>query len=154
MISVYQKKKFKYLDLWIFDFLKLKIYVIEDQGFKRCNKANTGAAQEYAASNLKQLVKSEGGDHGMGFGILHYSEKNIWLLLRWWAHGDIGCQVLARSNHKLPTHFASMEHRPLNACVWEDLIIHHENQAWVNTMMTKSPSEQQYLAKRLPDGLY
>ena len=52
------------------------------------------------------------------------------------------------------TLFESMEQRPLLACVWEQLVMQHERDAWVRHMMKDDQDPSGYLHDRVADGLY
>ena len=109
------------------------------------------AAREHAGDVLPAAAEREGGSEGLGFVILHEGLQGTWLLLHWWAHGDILCGRLLRAEPGGAV-FAPQDDRPLLACVWELVVIDHERRAWVRAMMREAPDSGAYLADVLPPG--
>lgn len=110
----------------------------------------TGPRRDAATEEARRITRAaddEGASSGLGFLILHEGEMGAWLLLDWWAHGDILCQRLSLD---AGTGFAPVDDRPLAACVWELPIIAHERDAWVRHMMDGTPDAQAYLADFRP----
>ena len=108
-------------------------------------------ADEVARAVLPPAGEEEGGSEGLGFAILHEGLQGTWLLLHWWAHGDILCGRLLRAEPG-GADFAPQDRRPLVACVWELAVIDHERHAWVRAMMRETPDPAAYLADALPPG--
>ena len=109
-------------------------------------------AARVAADTLPAAAEAEGGSSGLGFAVLHRGEAGTWLLLDWWAQGDILCQRLHRADPG-SRDYQDVSHRPLAACVWELDAIAHERGAWVRHMMSGAPDPDRYLSDRLPEGL-
>ncbi len=104
------------------------------------------AGARAAAGRMAAEAEGEGGSHDLGFAVVHDGEAGTWLLMDWWAHGDILCQ---RLSHDAGAGFVPVDHRPLTACVWELAVLAHERDAWVRHMMRGKPSAEGYLADRL-----
>ena len=109
------------------------------------------AAREEARRVVPPAAEREGGSEGLGFAILHEGLMGTWLLLHWWAHGDILCGRLLRAEPG-GRDFAPQDDRPLLACVWELAAIEHERAAWVRTMLRETPDPAAYLACAMPPG--
>ena len=109
------------------------------------------AARERACAVVPPAAAREGGSEGLGFAILHEGLQGTWLLLHWWAHGDILCGRLLRAEPG-GRDFAPQDDRPLVACVWELAAIEHERAAWVRAMLREAPSPEAYLADALAPG--
>jgi len=109
------------------------------------------AAWATAAAVVPEAAAAEGGAAGLGFAILHRGEAGNWLLMHWWAHGDICCQRLAHAPHDGPG-FRDLSDRPLMACVWELPVIAAERAAWIDTMMTGTPDPDGYVARTIAEG--
>ncbi len=113
--------------------------------------ATLAEADAVARAVLPPAAEEEGGSEGLGFVVLHEGLQGTWLLLHWWAHGDILCGRLMRADpggHD----FAPQDRRPLVACVWELVVIDHERRAWVRAMMREPPDPAAYLADPMPPG--
>lgn len=146
----YQARRFTGLGTWAAADLQLKAYGIT----WRLDRSGPPlelqqAARDHAARKLPAAAIAE-DHHGLGFVILHEGRQGTWLLMDWWAHGDITCQVMAHADQG-STVFTAIN-RPYLACVWETVVIAHERDAWVDTMLTKHPDPDAYLTRRLSDG--
>lgn len=88
----------------------------------------------------------------IGFVILHRGEEANWLLVHWWADGGILHGLTFRA------HSDSMVFEPaptgLMACVWEQVVIGHERQAWIDNVMQATARIGGYLGDMLRDGQY
>lgn len=131
----------------------MKTYTIDRDTDKDEAGLHFAKAEQFIEGIYARTAEEEGEAEGAGFCILHAGEAGIWLLVDWWAHKDILCQRLAFADYT-SGQFASVDHRPLHACVWEQIIHAHERNAWVKHMMTPSPDLEAYLADQLGDGLY
>ena len=109
------------------------------------------AAREAAHRVLPPAAEREGGSEGFGFAVLHEGLQGTWLLLHWWAHGDILCGRLLRAEPG-GSEFAPQDDRPLRACVWELVVFEHERAAWVAAMLREAPDPAAYLARAMPEG--
>ncbi|MEM7709864.1 MAG: hypothetical protein AAF264_03775 [Pseudomonadota bacterium] len=118
--------------------LAVKLHWIDVIGDAAPPEALRGAATETIAATLPPAMVGEGGSEGAAFAILHRGDQGIWLLMDWWAHGDILCQRLARADRG-GTYFTAVDHRPLLACVWELEVIAAERAAFVAHMMVPQP---------------
>ena len=133
------------LDPWAVGAMTLKVYHI---GPRPPSDALLAAARSEAA-RVEAAAAAEGEAAGQGFAVLHEGQKGTWLLLDWWAHGDILCQRLSLDEGH---GFAPVDDRPLTACVWELPFLSHERDAWVRHMMTERPDPTAWAADLRPDG--
>ena len=88
----------------------------------------------------------------VGHVIIHRGDEADWLLIHWWIPGAILSGVVAKSGRG-ELQFERIT-EPLLACVWEQVVMAYERQAWINHMMRGSPDRNGFLADTLPDGLY
>lgn len=150
LLGPYQRRWIRHEDVWSVDEVRLKAYSI-------CLDENTVIAPEiWSAARLQverlfPALSREGDHHSLGFVILHQGQMATWLLLNWWAHADIRCQLL--SAYVPGTGFVQ-EKRPLSSCVWEEQIIRFERDAWVGQMLKTEPLPLAYLREILADGAY
>ncbi len=151
----YAQRRFGWLDVWNFGGFKLKAYGINVD----TNPASpllppdvVDGARTHAGQRLSAADR-EGGHYGLGYAILHAGVEANWLLIDWWAHGDIDCHLLSSTKGTAPGVFNPVS-RPLMACVWELVAIAHERNAWVKHMLKSDPDPVGYLADRLANGLY
>ena len=149
----YKPRRVEPLDLWRPNGLAIKPYTIARDGADAPSLALIGTARRIAETEIPKAAAYDTGHHGLGFAILHEGEEAIWLLLHWWAHGDICCRALFRADSGT-LEFEDVSKRSLMACVWELRVIDHERQAWVNAMLTHTPDAETYLKDKLPAGLY
>ncbi|PZX19105.1 hypothetical protein LX81_00805 [Palleronia aestuarii] len=141
---VYAPRLRRVLAPWRVGSLGLRVHWIDARENETPPRPLLDAARDHAASVLPETVEEEGGAVGVGFVVLHRGEAGTWLLMDWWAHGDILCQRLSRSDPDA-TDFVSMDDRPLSACVWELEPIAEERARFVATMMNGAPDAAAYL---------
>lgn len=146
------------LGVWTVGPLRLKAYGITWRG-DGPNEVNAtfaptlvDAARSHVVKRLPGEAEAE-GHQGLGFAVLHEDPLDIWLLMDWWAHGDMGCQLLSRCRVGGDAAFEAV-HKPYFACVWEMVVINHERNAWVDTILTERPNPEAYLDRWLPPGRY
>lgn len=150
----YAPRRFRSLGVWQAGDIALKTYLIHHQLDGDDN--STLELIEAARGKLPLLAEQaaiEGGHCNLGFAILHRGQTANFVLLLWWAHGDIYCQLLFVSDLETPGQLERVV-RPITACVWEAVVIAHERDAWVRTMLRLDASPADYLAALLPDGTY
>lgn len=154
-LAPYASRWYRSMGIWRPGVLDLKVYRIDHRVEEPSDPQSSAifqAARDMTGS-LSDAAETEGAHNGLGYVILHCGKTANFLLLDWWAHGDICCRLLYASNLDQPTLFERVA-RPLSACVWETVVISHERNAWVNQMMQITPSPGGYLADVLPDGCY
>ena len=138
----YAPRRLRVLPAWQIGALAVKVYHI---GVSDPSKALVQSARDEAA-RMDQAAMTEGDAHGLGFVVIHEGEAGTWLLMDWWAHGDILCQRLSFGQN---AQFEPVDDRPLAACVWELAVISHERDAWIRHMMSGSADPEGYLSDRL-----
>ncbi|ETX15739.1 hypothetical protein OCH239_11180 [Roseivivax halodurans JCM 10272] len=138
----YAPRPLRTLASWQVGALAVKVYHI---GAAAPSEDLLQAARNEAA-RMDQAAMTEADAHGLGFVVIHEGEAGTWLLMDWWAHGDILCQRLSLARG---AEFEAMDDRPLAACVWELAVIGHERDAWLRHMMTGGPDPEGYLSDRL-----
>lgn len=153
MADAYAPRRFTPLPAWDAAGLRLKPYAIRAADAPAPPPDLMAAARRSAEAGLAAAAPMEGGAEGFGHVVLHEGEAGTWLLLCWWAHGDICCERLLRAEPG-GTDFVSVADRPLMACVWEMQVLAHENAAWMRHMMREPPDPEGWEADRLPEGLH
>lgn len=138
---------------WRIGSQRLKAYGMSQAGQQPLESSCVEAACAYVERDLPVAVEREGGAEGPGFCIIHAGGLGTWLLVHWWAHEDICCQRIALAEPG-SERFRSVDERSLHACVWEQVVINHERNAWVRHAMAAEPRHEHYIADRLPDGMY
>ncbi|EKE44099.1 hypothetical protein OCGS_1615 [Oceaniovalibus guishaninsula JLT2003] len=139
---VHAPRRTETLAPWRIGGMALRVWWIDVQG-QAAPDALLVQARAYADAALPGAVAAEGHDHGLGFVVLHRGRAGTWLLLHWWAHGDVLCLHLALSEGG---DFAPVAPRPLTACVWEMVPMIEERARWIDHMMREDPDPQGYLA--------
>ena len=153
MTHVYREREFYSLDGWTVGNHVLKVYGISVPVAARLESELIEAARSHTERVLPPAATTEGGSERLGYCVLHRGELGTWLLINWWVHGDICCGRLALAATG-STQFEALDARPLLACVWEQVVMHHERDAWVRHMMSAAPDPAAYRQDRLTDGLY
>ena len=74
--------------------------------------------------------------YGVGFVIIHRGTLRNWFSLDWWEYEDILCHKLFSSPLDDMASITA-EESPAIACVHELKIINFENDAWINTALSK-----------------
>ncbi len=153
-ILPYKPRTFAPLDLWrIGDFTVKPYWISADVTAARPDPALTDAARASVGST-SGTVADLGHHHSLGFAVLHHGEAGIWLLFYWWAFDSVFCTLRWHAEGQPPWRFSPVEERRINACVWEGIVVEHERQAWVRTMLAPDPDAGAYLADRLAAGQY
>jgi hypothetical protein len=151
----YASRSFWPLGVWSVEALDLKAYFINhelDQPPPSITSPLIRAAFDIATT-LSEAADAEGDHYGLGFAIIHRGRDANFLLLDWWAHDNIFCQLLYSSALDEPARFTRVS-RPLAACVWEAVVIAHERNSWVVNMMGVESSPSRYLKDALQSGVY
>jgi hypothetical protein len=151
----YRPRRFECLGVWRIGSFELKAYAITWRVESVASILPihiVEAARRYAAL-IESEANTEGGHFDLGFVVLHEGRDRVYLLMDWWAHENVLCQALSKAEFDSPASFERVR-RPLVACVWEQLVIAHERDAWVRHMLQERPDRAAYLADRMPSGLY
>lgn len=151
--SIYLPRHFRCHDVWTIGGMRLKVYVITDGTGNDQTSLLLTSVRKYAQEFLPVALAIENNDHGLGYIILHEGEMRNWMLVHWWAYEDI---VLHHVASAAPgnSDFRSQDQQRFYACVWEQVVIHHERDAWVRTMLNARPDPELWIEDRLADGQY
>ncbi len=125
--------------------LVARLHWIDALGEAAPTAALLDAARATIEATLPDAMAAEGGSDGAAFAVLHRGRQGTWLLMDWWAHGDILCQRLARAEPGAAA-FAPMDGRPLLACVWELEALAEERALWIEHVLTDAPSLMRWRA--------
>ncbi|HNP64261.1 MAG TPA: hypothetical protein PKH39_10025 [Woeseiaceae bacterium] len=152
-IEPYKARSIRFLKCWEIADVCFKPYLItDDTDLAPCDPLIESARQCVEAT-FPEICNKEGHHHGFGYVILHTGEMKTWLLVNWWAYGDIALRMLVAAEPG-SVDFASQDHRHFHACVWEHVVIDYERDAWVKHMMKRKSDSKAYLCDRLRDGEY
>ncbi len=152
-IAKYRSRYIRSLDGWGIGDVTFKPYLISAERSTVIGSDLIESARGYIGARFPAICEEEGHHHGLGYVILHAGEMRNWLLIHWWAYGDIVLRMIASS----PTDssdFSSQDARRFHACVWEHVVIDYERNAWVGHMMKEKSDRSGYLGDRLSDGAY
>ncbi|WP_370338435.1 hypothetical protein [Parvularcula marina] len=152
-VSPYRPRQVTALGNWCVGDMRLKLTCMTAEEEAVISEGMIEAARRFTEEILPQKRAIEGTDHHAGFVVLHEGEMGTWLLVHWWAHGDIQLSFLAMA---LPgtEEFHLQTDRHFHACVWEQVVIGFERDAWVTHVMKEGGRIDDYLEARLADGLY
>jgi hypothetical protein len=152
----YKQRSFGYLGLWHLGSWRLKAYGIHHDPSRRpgnvIEPGIVNAARTHISTRLS-TADTEGHHHHAGFVIVHQGMGANWLLLNWWAYGDICCEVLARASLDKPESFSVYDGSAM-ACVHDLVVVEFERRVWVRNMLCENSSLEAYLAAHLLAGLY
>lgn len=154
--SPYRARSYGFLGIWREREWSLKAYRIHHDAGRATRRVLDTNLVDAARRHVRGLLLDadrEGHHHHNGFVIIHQGLLANWLLTHWWAHEDICCQILSRSDLDAPERFEVVT-RPLMACVWELVVIDFERRTWVDAVLGRNGGRERYLEARLPDGLY
>jgi ketosteroid isomerase-like protein len=146
----YQPRHFEFRGVWSIRPLDVKVYGISlrESGITE----ETWSAARRCVEHSIGDVESTGNHHRLGFLIVHQGKDATWLLFSWWVHHDIRCQLLSVLDNGRGT-FQPVD-KPYDSCVWEQIVITSERDAWVDKMLCAEPSPTAYLSAALKDGTY
>jgi ketosteroid isomerase-like protein len=138
--------------VWHFDAIDLKVYGISVSG-DGIDNATLEAARRHVHGRMPE-IEGTGGSENVGFVVIHAGKDATWLLLSWWANTDIRCQLLSANDPGLPGTVFKPVTQPFSSCVWEQVVINAESQAWVRAMSQEHLDKHAYLEDRLASGEY
>ncbi len=151
--SAYQARHFAFNTWWDIAGIRFKVYTIHGQQQAGVDQALLDQAHDYVTTQLPTALATENPHHGCGYIVVHQGEVADWLLIHWWSDQDICLHMLA---YQEPSHpgFTSAADRRFHACVWEQVVINHEKDAWVRLLQTADHPLKSYHQDVLPDGSY
>ena len=154
VILPYEPRTFAPLELWqIREFTTKPYWISADRTAVSPDRDLVDAARACVANSL-DTIEDLGHHQGLGFVVMHHGTAGIWLLNYWWAFDSVFCTLRWHAEGKPPWRFRAVEELRINACVWEGIVVEHERQAWVRTMLRSDPDAARYLKDRLPPGQY
>lgn len=149
----YQRRQFAFNGWWDIENIKFKVYTIHGTRHHTIEEGLIDHSKNFVDMHLPNCLIEESPHHGCGFIIIHQGEVADWLLVHWWVDQDICLHFLAQKLPDSPV-FISAEARRFYACVWEQVVINHEKNAWVRLLQSTQPRFEKYWNDILPDGMY
>ena len=146
-VEPYKARPVKFMKMVDFNDWRLKLYAIA---------TGAGPVTDELVSTgldaiLPELPKPASTDdrYGVGFVIIHRGTLRNWFSLDWWEYEDVLFHRLFSSPLDELSNVAAEESSAM-ACVHELRIINFENEAWINTALSKDgdPSFENYLRQR------
>ncbi|MEM9234805.1 MAG: hypothetical protein AAGA69_11295 [Pseudomonadota bacterium] len=153
VIGPYVPRHFTSRGLWEVGDMRLKLTLIAEASIDQHFDETIETARIFTEQILPGARAKEGEDHHAGFVILHQGNVGTWLLVHWWAHADIQLAFLAMRPPGGDQFYLQGE-RHFHACVWEQVVISHERDAWVEQVMKTGGDIEAYLEASLKDGWY
>ena len=113
-------------------------------------EAAVQAAQQAAELALPRPPGAD-GSHGVAVLTMHMGLQGFWVLVDWWAHGDVLMHRHLRAPVERPEALRDAAADGFGPCVWELAVQAHERQAWLRHVLAnpQGPDVEAYLA----DGL-
>ena len=104
-----------------------------------------------AAEAALPLPPDIDGGHGVAVLTMHMGLQGFWVLLDWWAHGDILMHRHFRAPVAQPEALRDVSADGFGPCVWELAVQAHEREAWLRHVLANpaEPSVEAYFR----DGL-
>ncbi|MEM1125763.1 MAG: hypothetical protein AAGI71_03855 [Bacteroidota bacterium] len=81
----------------------------------------------------------------VAFLIVHEAREGLWILLCWWAGGEMVETVVHFASHDVPAHLKPSPHEGSLVCVWELEVMLHERRAWIEHVLRPAPDLPAYL---------
>ncbi len=108
-------------------------------------------AAEQAAVTALPLLPGADGSHGLAMLIMHMGLQGFWVLVDWWAHGNVLMHRHLRAPVERSEALRDAAPEGFGPCVWELAVQAHERQAWLRHVLVnpRGPDMAAYLA----DGL-
>ena len=108
-------------------------------------------ASEAALHEALPAGRRDGEAHGVAILTTHLGVQGLWVLVDWWASGDI---LMHRHHHApvdSPAELRDVSGQGFGPCVWELAVQAHEREAWLRHVLAApaGPDLPAYLA----DGL-
>lgn len=113
----------------------MKRYVITLASKKGAMADAAVQAAERAAGVALPLPRGAGASHGVAVLTMHMGLQGFWVLVDWWAHGDVLMHrhLCAPAEQPEALHDAAPE--GFGPCVWELAVQAHERQAWLRHVL-------------------
>lgn len=131
---------------------RIKHYSITAAGMGGTVPAAAAQAAWRTAEAALPLPPDTGGDrHGIAVLTMHMGLEGFWVLVDWWAHGDILMHRHFRAPVNEPETLCDVAAGGFGPCVWELAVQAHERDAWLRHVLANpaGPDLRAYLA----DGL-
>jgi len=130
---------------------RVKWYAITLAGRKGVIADIAVQAAERAARAALPLPPGAGATHGVAVLTMHMGLQGFWVLVDWWAHGDVLMHRHLRAPAEQPEALHDAAPEGFGPCVWELAVQAHERQAWLRHVLVnpRGPDVDAYLA----DGL-
>ncbi len=151
--SRYLPRHFKFNAWWDIAGIHFKVYTIHGEEQGGVGDDLLCLAENYVSTHLPGALLEENPHHGSGFIIVHRGVVADWLLIHWWSDQDICLHMLAYQNAG-SSGFVSAHHRRFHACIWEQVVINHEKDAWVRMLSSSKPDIETYWQDVMTDGSY
>ncbi len=109
------------------------------------------AAAWHTLSEMLPLASAGHESHGVAIQTMHLGLKGFWVLVDWWAYGDVLMHRHLHAPVTDPGALQDMSAEGFGPCVWELAVQAHERRAWLEHMLARPqrPDLQAYLE----DGL-
>lgn len=108
-------------------------------------------AAERAAGTALPLLPGAHASHGAAVLTMHMGLQGFWVLVDWWAHGDVLMHRHLRAPVEQPGALRDAAPEGFGPCVWELAVQAHERHAWMRHVLVnpRGPDMDAYLV----DGL-
>lgn len=94
---------------------------------------------------------ADAGDrHGVAVPTMHMGPQGFWVLVDWWANGDVLMYRHMRAPVERPDDLRDAAADGFGPCVWELAVQAHERGAWLRHVLTRRGGPD--LAAYLRDG--
>ncbi len=109
---------------------------------------NAHAAYSNAVGNLPdwltQMNSFAPGHENMAFLVVHEGTEGVFSLINTWVGDNMLQTHIFLSMHDDPETFTKISGDGISACVWELEVIYHEQKAWIEHILKKSGSPDDY----------
>jgi RimJ/RimL family protein N-acetyltransferase len=153
MITSYQRRPIRFLDLWTHGAWRLKLYGISSDRAEPRNEL-IDAAKDVAADRLASIPASM-KHYSVGFLGVHDGKTANFVFVDWWADENELHHHVYISPTEDPARLEYATPSGLVACVWDLRLMDFERQAWLDTVLQRggSPDLDAYLEQRLNEDV-
>lgn len=127
----------------------VKRYAIAAAGRRVADGAAEAAWR--TAEAVLPLPADAGERHGVAVLTMHMGLQGFWVLVDWWAHGDVLMHRHMRAPVEQPGDLRDAAADGFGPCVWELAVQAHERGAWLRHVLARRGGPD--LAAYLRDGL-
>ncbi len=132
--QMYERRYFRFLDLWDIGDWKMKAYGITTK--KSNPNVNLIAAARKTADDLLSDVAVDDHTYGIGYIGIHDGATSNFVFIDWWADDNELHHHVYTSPNDNPEDLKPADIETAKACVWDLHLMYFERNAWVKHVLS------------------